>query len=1077
MKIALKGRGGKIVHPRLLLRILKATGITAGSLIALLFLLPYLFPGFVATKIRQWAHHSIKSELNFTSARLSFFRHFPALTLTLHDVKLYGSAPFEHQILVDAREISLGVDITSVFSTVKIDKIFLTDAAINVQIDTAGHANYNIYAGDTSARAVAKPEDTGSASLTIKKIIIDNSSLIYNDQSLPMLINMRGFNYQGSGNLSEAIFDLNTHTQIESMDYYYNETPYFLSKKVNADLVTRINTNSLAFIFEKNVLTINQLPVEFTGQLSFLKNGYDMDFKVHSADNSLHDIFSALPPGVIDWLNKSDVKGTADLNASLTGKYIASSNTMPDLLLDLKIRDGYISNNKAPVPVTNLTLDLHTRLPGCNTDSLDLSIDTAFFNLDKDYFSANLKMRGLRSPWISAHLKTELNLEKWHRACGFAPADLKGRLQLEGRAEGTYATRIEKKAMLRKIKADTIISSIPRFMLYGSLRDGFLKFPSRPEAISSIGFDLDASCPDADYHHTQIRIDSITARVLSSYIKGHFRLQNAVSFPIDAQLESVLHLADIKKFYPIDSVDLDGDLAVHVQTKGNYEPPLHLYPITQADLKLANGRILTKYYPHPLENIQVAARITNTDGSIKNLDVAITPLSFLFEGQPFTVKADLKDFSDLRYNIVSQGTVDIGRISNVLGLKEYQVSGLIQTDLSLRGQQSDATSGKYERLFNKGTMQVKELVVSSELFPLPFQIHSGDFRFDQDKMWFDSFTATYGKSRFAVNGWLSDVIGYMTKKGEPLRGQFDLKSDEVFVDQLMAFGSGESGGSARSGGSRGSGGLGGTAASAGTAGSPTGVIIVPPDLDVAFHANVRKIHYNGLVIDSFAGGVTVDSGTVRLDTTTFVLAGAPVEMDASYQSQSPQTAKFDYRLQAKDFDVHRAYTEVQLFHDLASSAANARGIISLDYRLSGRLDANMHPVYPSLKGGGTLSLSKVKVKGMKLFGEVSRQTNKDVNDPDLSKVEIKSTIANNLITIQRTRMKVSAFKLRIEGQTSFDGRLNLHVRVGLPPFGVIGIPVTVVGTQDKPVVKVRKGNDSDELEATEDKEAEGKPNQ
>jgi AsmA protein len=106
-----------------------------------------------------------------------------------------------------------------------------------------------------------------------------------------------------------------------------------------------------------------------------------------------------------------------------------------------------------------------------------------------------------------------------------------------------------------------------------------------------------------------------------------------------------------------------------------------------------------------------------------------------------------------------------------------------------------------------------------------------------------------------------------------------------------------------------------------------------------------------------------------------------------------------------------------------------------------------------------------------MFGEVSKQTNKDVNDPDLSKVEIKSTIANNIITIQRTRMKVSAFKLRIEGQTSFDGRLNLHVRVGLPPFGIIGIPVTVIGTEDKPEVKVRRGKSGDALEETDSEEA------
>jgi AsmA protein len=158
--------------------------------------------------------------------------------------------------------------------------------------------------------------------------------------------------------------------------------------------------------------------------------------------------------------------------------------------------------------------------------------------------------------------------------------------------------------------------------------------------------------------------------------------------------------------------------------------------------------------------------------------------------------------------------------------------------------------------------------------------------------------------------------------------------------------------------------------------------------------------------------------------------------------------------------------------DLATSACKAQGIISLDYHLAGRLDGNMHPIYPSLKGGGELDLSKVKVKGLRMFGEVSKETNKDVNDPDLSKVVVKSTINNNIITIQRTRMKVSAFKLRIEGQSSFDGRLNLHVRVGLPPFGIIGIPVTVIGTEDKPIVKVRRSKKGDVLEETKDKDEE-----
>ncbi len=167
--------------------------------------------------------------------------------------------------------------------------------------------------------------------------------------------------------------------------------------------------------------------------------------------------------------------------------------------------------------------------------------------------------------------------------------------------------------------------------------------------------------------------------MLSSYIKGFFRLDNAASLSIDGGLETVFHLADIKKVYPLDSMDLDGDLSVHLHTKGSYQPAHHQFPVTEADLSLQNGTVQTKYYPHPLEKIQVAARIISHSGSLKDLDVTLTPMSFLFEGQPFTLKANLKDFTDLDYNITSNGTLDLGRILKVFALKDYDITGLIDT--------------------------------------------------------------------------------------------------------------------------------------------------------------------------------------------------------------------------------------------------------------------------------------------------------------------------------------------------------------------------------------------------------------
>jgi AsmA protein len=1046
---------------RILFRVLKITGITAGSLLLLLFLLPYLFPGFVSDKIRQWARHSVQAELHFSRARLSFFRHFPALTLSLDEVKLNGSTPFEKETLLEADELAFGVDLTSIFSEVKIDKIFLTHAFFNILVDTGGRANYNIYVSKKSDRPAAATDSSG-ASLQIKKIIIKQSRLTYNDQSVPLLINVRGLDYRGSGDLSQAIFDLQTHMQMEALDLYYDRTPYLINKKFNADLVTRINTRSLDLLFEKNDMLINQLPVAMTGRFTFRKEGYDIDFELQSTDTKLHDMFTALPADVLDWLDSTDVRGFGELHASLKGKYDAATGENPDFLFNMKIRDGTIAYAKAPVPVSNLYLDFRAKVPGLNTDSLDVHIDSVFFNLDKGFFAARLRGQGLKAPWVSGQVRADLDLEKWDRALGFAPAQLKGHLRMQLETEGRFATRVERVHSLRAERTSTVIASIPRFSLVSSLRDGYFKLSSRPEAISQVHFDLDAGCRDGDYKHSRVRIDSLNAAVLGSVVHGFFHYDGAAVVPLDGAMETTLHLADLRKAIPMDSLDLAGDLVVHARTRGSYDASRRQFPVTEADLRLDNGRLQTKYYPHPMENIQVGAHVTSSSGSLRDLAIAITPVSFLFEGQPFLVKADLQDFDDLRYNIVSRGTLDLDRILQVFNWKDFDVTGFIETRLSLRGRQSDATAGRYDRLFNEGSLKVKDLVVNSELFPLPFHIYTGDFRFLQDKMWFDRFDAGYGASRFTLDGWLTDVLGYLDHKGQALRGEFQLKSNYVLVDELMAFG-----GSGYAGSS-------GAMPRAAAADPPKqkGVILIPGDLAVGFHAAIRKVEYNGLRIDSFRGGVSIDSGAVRLDTTTFTLAGAPAQMDARYRPLSPQRAQFDYHIQAKDFDVQRAYREVPLFRELAASAADAQGIISLDYRLAGRLDSNMMPVYPSLKGGGVVSISKVKIRGLRLFSEVTRETKKDVTDPDLSKVDIKSSIANNLVTIGRTRMKISVFKFRFEGQTSLDGRLNLKCRVGLPPFGVIGIPVTVTGTQTKPIVKARKAGKGDELEETVDKDEE-----
>ena len=257
-----------------------------------------------------------------------------------------------------------------------------------------------------------------------------------------------------------------------------------------------------------------------------------------------------------------------------------------------------------------------------------------------------------------------------------------------------------------------------------------------------------------------------------------------------------------------------------------------------------------------------------------------------------------------------------------------------------------------------------------------------------------------------------------------------------------------------------------TSTSTPTVTSEKGVVIVPKPFDFNLNANLKKVVFQGLDILNLRGSTQLKRGTLSLKNVNFKVIGVTAQINAKYGDETPKRAHFDFDIKAENFDVQRAYKEVKLFREMASMAKDAHGIVSLDYKVAGKLNDEMLPIYPSLKGGGVLSVKDVQMKGFKLFNVISDKTGTDaLRDSKLSTIDIKSEIKNNLITIERFKFKVAGFRPRIEGQTSFDGKLNFKMRLGLPPLGIIGIPIKITGTQENP--KIGLGNKSKDLEETE----------
>ncbi|RRJ93772.1 AsmA-like C-terminal region-containing protein [Flavobacterium macacae] len=902
------------------IKILKITGITIGSILLLLFLIPMLFPGTIAEQVKTLANKKLDGELEFKESNLSFFRHFPSLTVSLDDLVLKGSAPYKKDTLVSAKEIGFGINLKNLIfdGVVNIDEIFVSDGLINVKVNEKGQANYNVYISDEKEVAT----DSTETAIHLERIDIKNVRLKYNDISAKINIDAKGFNYVGKGNLDQSIFDLYTEAKIASLDFTFDGETYLKNKEVDADLITKINTNSLAFVFQQNDLKINKLPISFIGKMNFLRDGYDVNLKIESNNSRLNDVFTALPPKYVTWLEKTKVKGRTDLLLTFKGNYNASLNKKPDLAFAMNIREGSIAYSDSPFVTSNISLKFKTVLPSLDTENLIVDLDTLHFNIGEDYLSAKINSKGLKNMALFADLKSKLDLSKLSRSVG------------------------------------------------------------------------------------------------------------------------------------IDGLDFKGNLTASVKAKGEYNAEKKLFPVTAGVINLQNGEVKTEYYPNPITDIKFIGAIKNETGKFKDVDIQLNPASFVFEGKPVFVKAILSNFEDVNYDVVAKGELDISRIYKVFKQDGLDVTGYAKADLSLKGKQSYATNGQYSKLQNKGSLALIDIRTTSELFPKPFLIKQGLFTFNQDKMNFDQFTANYGKSDFALKGHLQNVINFFLEKNATLKGNFVIDADNILADEFMAE----------------------TSTATGKPNDKSdvakenpkssGVILLPTNLNVSLLANAKNVEYDGLKLKNVLGNVAVRNGKLLFEKINFDIIDCNVGINGFYDDLNPKEATFDIRFVAKNFNVKRAYKEIKMFRELPSAAEKAEGIISLDYTVKGNLNQGMQPIYPSLEGNGVVSLSKIKVNGLKLFGQLSKDTDfESLDNPDLSKVDIKSSIKNNIISIEETKMKIALFRLRLKGETSFDGQLDLRIRVGLPPLGLIGIPVVVTGTSEAPKIKVFSKT-GDEIEET-----------
>lgn len=581
----------------------------------------------------------------------------------------------------------------------------------------------------------------------------------------------------------------------------------------------------------------------------------------------------------------------------------------------------------------------------------------------------------------------------------------------------------------------------PNLDLSFDIYNGKIMNKEAPVPIENIRLSSSISMSLLDIESLDFKTDTLSFNLTGRENKIAIQIKGISTPIVNIVGNGSLNLDTLSKALGLNKYYTTGTLNYNIFAQGELDKSNGKIPNCDINISLTNGSFTTPYTTEKLEEIDTELSIKNSTGTLAGLKLSLKPMEFKFAESPFYLECDLENFEDLNYNVTSRGSLDLDKIALLFGVKNAKVKGKLDANLYLNGKNAIEGVKTIAHAEGSGTLILSNFEYSSANYPFPVQIPNSEFDFDQDRAILKNSTIKYGVNTMEIYGYASNFINFFIANGD-LSGALEVAANSINLKDFTSIEFEETNSDI----------------------TRAGVILLPEKINLSLRANIKQINYESIKAKNFKGEVAIAKGILFINGTGVNIAGAQFRLDATYQPIERVKANLEFHARADSFDIARAYREIPMMRELFSTASSLEGLVSVDYKISTTLDSLMTPIYPSVKGKGYIKLENVNVKGLKVLGAISKAVGRDsLNNPNLKAVLINTSIKNNIVTIDRTRMRVFGFRPRFEGQTTLDGRLNIKMRLGLPPLGIIGIPITVTGTFENPIVNIRRGKDGDIL--------------
>lgn len=522
-------------------------------LLAAMLLLPLFFRDKIDALLKAQINKNLNAQVDYKRLSLSFFRHFPALTLRLEGLVVANREPFLGDTLLRCEALDLGLDVLAALrGSLVITRLYLIEPRVYVHVLADGRANWDITLSDTTSTPEASAASQTSFRFSIARYAIQNASITYLDASSGISVWLVGLTHEGRGDFTQDLVALSTQTQIVQAFFEMGGVSYLSGQRLDSELELGLNLAENRYVIRSGYVALNDLKLALQGQVGLpdsLTTLLDLAFE--APGTSLKSLLSLIPVVYKKGYESLSTEGTLALKGYVRGAY--RDSLLPAFGFRLSVERGVIRYKDLPQVLREVEVRLRVESPASTLESLRVDVDTLSVAAGQSHFRLSFHSQGLSAMHLKARLHAKGDLADFSAAI---PSDytLRGRYEADLSASGVYAE-----------------SRLPAIWGRLALSEGYIKTAAYPAALEKLALNLTAESPNANPVQTTIDIDPLAFTLAGRPLALRLRLQDLEALRFDFGAKGQLDLGALLAIFPQDSLQLKGLLNFDLALKGSRE--------------------------------------------------------------------------------------------------------------------------------------------------------------------------------------------------------------------------------------------------------------------------------------------------------------------------------------------------------------------------------------------------------------------------------------------------------------------------------------------------------------------------